>query len=228
MNGHRLFQPPYDYVVLGLLAAFVAGTVLAFTTNVAWLSTDDVLTLLRSASHWGPVIVILIMAAAVVVSPIPSAPITIAAGSVYGHTWGTVYALAGAELGALIAFEIARRLGRDRVAKWIGSHSLPRAVNSQLGLTAVVFSARLLPAVSFDVISYAAGLTDLRRRWFAIATAVGMVPATFLLSHTGAGLRGSNQGAVDVLVGLAGLGILAIAGAIIGVYRQRKRTSQQT
>ena len=225
MNGHRVLKPTYSYVFVGLLALAVVGAVLAFTTNLAWLSTDDVLTLLSSASHWGPVIVILIMAAAVVVSPIPSAPITIAAGSVYGHTWGTVYALVGAELGALIAFEIARRLGRDRVAKWVGSHSLPSAINSQLGLTAIVFSARLLPAISFDVISYAAGLTNLRRRWFAVATAVGMVPATFLLSHTGAGLRGSEEGVTDVLVGLAGLGVLAIAGAIIGVYRQRKRTS---
>jgi uncharacterized membrane protein YdjX (TVP38/TMEM64 family) len=228
LTNRFLFKPIAKVSLLGLLALIAAGVVLALSTNATWLSTEDVLVFLQSAAHWGPVILILIMAAAVVVSPIPSAPIAIAAGGVYGHYWGTVYALIGAELGALIAFEIARRLRRGRVSQWVGSHSLPSAVNSQLGLSAIVFAARLLPAISFDVISYAAGLTKLRRLWFAVSTAVGMVPATFLLSHAGAGLRGSEEGAMDVLVGLAGLGILAILGVIIGVYLQRKETSKWT
>ena len=51
----------------------------------------------------GPVAIIGLMAFAILVSPIPSAPIAIAAGAAYGHPWGTLYVLLGAEAGALAA-----------------------------------------------------------------------------------------------------------------------------
>ena len=73
-----------------------------------------------------------------------------------------------------------------------------------------------------DVISYAAGLTPLKRRWFALATIAGMVPATFLLSHAGAGSRGSPAGLQQLLTGLGGLGLLVLAGMAVGVWRNRR------
>ena len=189
----------------------------------AWysLSAENIVQYLSEARSWGPVVVIGMMILAIVFSPIPSAPITVAAGAAYGHLWGTVYALIGAELGALIAFEIARRLGQERAARLIGSYTLPRAAKSQIGLSLTVFALRLLPAVSFDVISYAAGLTILRRRWFALATAAGMIPATFLLSHAGAGLRNTDNALTNILGSLAGLGVLMIL-ALLYIKKRRK------
>ena len=55
------------------------------------------------------------MTLAIVMSPIPSAPIALAAGAAYGHLWGAVYVAAGSLSGALIAFGIARFLGREFV-----------------------------------------------------------------------------------------------------------------
>ena len=49
----------------------------------------------------GPLAIIGLMTFAVVFSPLPSAPIALAAGAIYGHLWGTLYVIAGAELGAL-------------------------------------------------------------------------------------------------------------------------------
>ena len=49
---------------------------------------------------WGPVAVIGLVVLAILVTPIPSAPFALAAGAAYGHTRGTLYVLAGAELGA--------------------------------------------------------------------------------------------------------------------------------
>ena len=39
----------------------------------------------------GPFVIIGLMTGAIVMSPIPSAPIALAAGMAYGHLWGTVY-----------------------------------------------------------------------------------------------------------------------------------------
>ncbi len=50
----------------------------------------------------------------------------------------------------------------------------------------MVFLGRLLPVVSFDLISYGAGLSHMTVRNFALANAFGMLPLTFLYNYFGA------------------------------------------
>ena len=133
---------------------------------------------------WGPLAVIALMILAILVSPIPSAPIAMAAGAAYGHGWGTLYVLIGAEAGALAAFGLARMLGGAALSRWFGKR-LPGLSGSQNALMGIVFASRLLPFISFDLISYATGLTPLSWWRFALATLAGIVPASFVLAHLG-------------------------------------------
>jgi uncharacterized membrane protein YdjX (TVP38/TMEM64 family) len=141
--------------------------------------------LVARAGLWGPVLIVTLMTVAVVASPIPSAPIALAAGAAYGHLWGTVQVVIGAELGALIAFGLARVLGRDVLRRVFGDRVDAGLLGSQSALTVTVFASRLMPFVSFDMISYAAGLSRLHAWRFALATLAGIVPASFLLAHFG-------------------------------------------
>lgn len=141
--------------------------------------------LVARAGFWGPVVIVTLMTVAVVASPIPSAPIALAAGAAYGHIWGTVQVVIGAELGALIAFGLARVLGHDVLRRVFGDRVDAGLLGSQTALTATVFASRLMPFVSFDVISYAAGLSRLHAWRFGLATLAGIVPASFLLAHFG-------------------------------------------
>ena len=149
------------------------------------LDRDTIKMLVDRAGLWGPILIIGLMILAVVASPIPSAPIALAAGAAYGHLWGTVLVALGAELGALIAFGLARWLGRDALRRWFGDAVDKGLLGSQNALTATVFASRLMPFVSFDMISYAAGLSALRAWRFALATLAGIVPASFVLAHFG-------------------------------------------
>jgi uncharacterized membrane protein YdjX (TVP38/TMEM64 family) len=141
--------------------------------------------LVEQAGLWGPVLIVTLMTLAVVASPIPSAPIALAAGAAYGHVWGTVQVVIGAELGALIAFGLARVLGHDVLRRIFGDRVDAGLFGSQTALTATVFASRLMPFVSFDMISYAAGLSRLHAWRFALATLAGIIPASFLLAHFG-------------------------------------------
>lgn len=141
--------------------------------------------LVARAGLWGPVLIVTLMTVAVVASPIPSAPIALAAGAAYGHLWGTVQVVIGAELGALIAFGLARVLGHDALRRVFGDRVDAGLLGSQDALTATVFASRLMPFVSFDMISYAAGLSRLHAWRFAFATLAGIIPASFLLAHFG-------------------------------------------
>lgn len=169
----------------------------------------------------GPIAVVGLMTLAILVSPIPSAPIALAAGAAYGHTWGTLYIVVGAELGALLAFGVARLLGRDALQRWLG-HRLPRTrLASQGSLMSIVFLSRLLPFVSFDVVSYAAGLTSLAFWRFALATLAGILPASFLLAHFGGEMA---TGEVDrIMYSVLALGLLTAAPLALHLLRERWR-----
>lgn len=54
-----------------------------------------------------------------------------------------------------------------------------------------VLIARLLPFMSFDIISYGAGLTSMGFWRFFIATGIGQLPATLVYSYLGQNLTGS-------------------------------------
>src|SRR5919109_683674 len=70
---------------------------------------------------WGPLALVGLEALAIVLSPIPSAPVAIAAGAIYGPVWGAVLIVIGAEAGAIIAFLIARGLGYEAIRRWSGA-----------------------------------------------------------------------------------------------------------
>ena len=179
----------------GILAALaILGTALlgvwlfapsVFTEARGLLDGESLEILVARAGFWGPVLIVTLMTIAVVASPIPSAPIALAAGAAYGHVWGTVQVVIGAELGALIAFGLARVLGHDVLRRVFGDRVDAGLLGSQTALMATVFASRLMPFVSFDMISYAAGLSRLQTWRFALATVAGIVPASFLLAHFG-------------------------------------------
>ncbi|KPP85228.1 MAG: hypothetical protein HLUCCO07_11455 [Rhodobacteraceae bacterium HLUCCO07] len=170
---------------------------------------------IENTGAWGPAAIIGLMTIAVVASPIPSAPIALAAGAAYGHYAGTLYVAIGSELGALIAFGLARVLGHDVLRRVFGDRVDAGLLGSQAALTATVFASRLLPFVSFDAMSYAAGLSGLHAWRFALATLAGILPASFVLAHFGSVTVDGNFGASEwIAIGLglaAGLPLLALA-----------------
>ncbi len=126
------------------------------------------------------------MALAVVVSPLPNVPIAAVLGMVYGPWWGTAIAVAGGILGAVLAFEIARHLGASAIRALAGKpvHFCDGCKASTL--STLVFASRLIPVVSFDVVSYGAGLSHMSFWKFALFSFLGMLPWTWFYTAFGA------------------------------------------
>ena len=139
-----------------------------------------------------PLVFMLTMAAAIVISPIPSLPLDILAGTLFGPVLGTLYAAVGATLGAVASFLIARLLGREVLSRFLSGHiNFCRDCSDKL-LTRIVLVSRLIPFVSFDIVSYGAGLTALSLWKFAFATFAGMLPLTFLYVSAGSAVLGNR------------------------------------
>ncbi|MFQ5846521.1 MAG: TVP38/TMEM64 family protein [Candidatus Methylomirabilales bacterium] len=177
---------------------------------------------------FGPLAVIGLMAVAIVLNPIPSAPIALAGGAAFGHTWGTMYVLTGAEIGALIAFAIGRLLGYEVLHRWFGDRLSLGLLGSQNALMAIVFVTRLVPFISFDLVSYAAGLTPLATWRFAVATLAGIAPASFLLAHFGSEMVSADTRRITISVlALGGLTLIPVAVKLI-LDRRRRRAAKRS
>lgn len=173
----------------------------------------------------GPLAVIGLMALAVVVTPIPSAPIAMASGLAYGRFWGTVYIVVGAEIGAIIAFHIARSLGYEAMRRRFGDRLSVGLLGSQNAMTAIVMVLRLIPFMSFDIVSYAAGLTVLKPWRFALATFIGVIPVSFALAYFGGELTDVDVNRI-ALIGLS-LGTVTIV-PLLALYIRRRKARRKT
>jgi len=179
---------------------------------------------IQKAGAMGPLVIIGFFMIAVVINPLPSAPIALAAGFAYGHTWGTVYVVIGSVSGAFIAFTIARLLGHDVLYRWFGEKLKVGLLGSQLGLMGMIVVFRLLPFLSFDIVSYAAGLTEITWWRFLLATTVGIIPASFLLAHFGSEMGTGDPGRIGITVLL--LGFITVIPIVVKVIIERKRTKR--
>lgn len=187
---------------------------------------EDLRLWIEASGLLGPALVVALMTIAIVASPIPSAPIALAAGAAYGHTFGTILVVLGAELGAITAFLLARGLGRPFVERHVGKKLSIGFLGSQNTLMFLVFGSRLLPFLSFDMISYAAGLSKLHFWRFSVATLAGIIPASFLLAHLGdEAMNGDARTAAWTAAALGGFTALSLLAAI---WRNRQHTPKES
>ena len=178
--------------------------------------------ILVSLNNLGPLLIILLMSGAIVMSPLPSAPIAIASGYVYGHSWGTIYIILGAEIGAIIAFTISRLLGYEAIQQRFGNKIESSWLNSSRHLMLLIFISRLIPFISFDAISYAAGLTKISYMQFSIATLLGIIPMSFLLAHLGSEIDMSDLESLMLTVFL--IGFITIIPLIYSLTLRQKES----
>ena len=169
-----------------IILLIVAFSILGQSVDFAELITlERLATTLDSAGPFAPLLLIVIMAGAVVISPIPSLPLDLAAGATFGPLLGAIYAVIGAEIGAILSFLIGRALGREVISRLLRVDVIFCEKCSDHKLMTLVFLARLVPIFSFDIISYGAGLTNMSLMTFAVATLLGMIPPTLALTYFG-------------------------------------------
>ncbi|MDN5940364.1 MAG: VTT domain-containing protein [Nitrospira sp.] len=135
---------------------------------------------LNGAGPLAPLLLIGSMICTVVIPPIPSLPLVLAAGAAFGPFDGALYAMIGAEIGATVCFLVARTLGRETLSRVMKMNSMFGQRCTDYQLMGMVFFARLIPIFSFEV-SFGAGLTKIPFNTFALATLFGMASPTLPL-----------------------------------------------
>jgi uncharacterized membrane protein YdjX (TVP38/TMEM64 family) len=206
----------FHKILAGLGLVLIMVVMGGMVDYASWLNLERLQALLHRAGWLAPLVYMGMMALAVVIAIIPSLPLDVAAGAFFGPLLGTLYSALGATVGAAVAFLIARYLGREAVKRFVEGHiSFCRECSNRL-LTRVVFISRLIPFISFDVVSYGAGLTQMSFWSFTLASFFGMLPLTFLYNQFGTGLMVNQP--LAVFLGIVMIVLLFIGPGLVERY----------
>lgn len=175
--GRRMTLVRSTAGLLGVVAVLAVAGALAPVSELAGEAVDR-------AGPAGPVAFALLYAVAAVLL-VPGAPMTALAGVLFGPVLGAATVVLGASAGATAAFVVGRWLARDRVRSLLGER-LGRADGwiTRRGFLSILV-LRLVPAVPFSILNYAAGLSGVRMRHYVPATVVGIVPGTIAYAALG-------------------------------------------
>lgn len=117
----------------------------------------------------------------------PLSPFALAAGVLFGFWWGTFLSLLALNLGAMLAFLIARHLFRRQIVRELAGNSkmavIARAMRGDAVKTIAIL--RLNPIVPFNLQNYVCGATGVKFSRYAVGTFLGAAPFTIALVFLG-------------------------------------------
>ncbi|PAB57766.1 hypothetical protein CCE28_18110 [Anaeromicrobium sediminis] len=173
------------------------------------LNVDAVKAYILSFGIWAPIVSFLLMIFQSVAAPLPAFLITFSNAALFGWVKGALLSWFSAMAGAVLCFYIAKFFGRDVAEKLTSKYALESVdvFFDKYGKYAILI-ARLLPFVSFDIVSYAAGLTSMSFWSFFWATGIGQLPATLVYSYIGDMLVGDVKMVVFGLLMLFSVSVL--------------------
>ncbi|WMM24631.1 TVP38/TMEM64 family protein [Tissierella sp. MB52-C2] len=198
LAGIYLFVPQVNLVVKEVVGLFGKGDV------------EVIKDYILSFGIWAPIISFLLMIFQSVAAPLPAFLITFANAGLFGWVKGAILSWSSAMAGAVLCFYISKTYGRTTAEKLTSKFAL-REIDSffdKYGRNAVLI-ARLLPFISFDIVSYGAGLTSMSLWSFFWATGLGQLPATIIYSYAGEKLTGGAKTFVTGLLILFGVSAFA-------------------
>ncbi len=180
---------------------------------------------LLSFGIWAPIVSALLMVLQSVLFPLPAFIITVTNGLLFGAFWGTLLSWSSAMVGAAVCYAIARVLGRPAVERLVSKKALSVADRffERYGNNSVLI-ARLIPVVSFDVVSYVAGVTSISFLGFFVATGIGQLPATIVYSVLGENLpKAANMG----LLAFGSVAALLVLGFTVKTVLERRLNGRE-
>lgn len=156
----------------------------------------------------------------VTVLPFPRTAFTLAAGLLFGPALGVLIAVVASTLSAVIALVLVRALGWQ-FSRLVG-HPAVASVDARLTARGwpAIFSLRMIPAVPFSVLNYAAGASAVRVMPYLWATLAGLIPGTAAVVFLGDALTG-NISPLLVLVSLCTAAV-GVAGLVYEVRTHRR------
>jgi uncharacterized membrane protein YdjX (TVP38/TMEM64 family) len=226
-------------IILALIVIGI-GVILRYTDVAGYVTLANLNLFRETFGAFAPILYVLIYAVGTIVA-FPGTILTLSSGLLFGTILGTLVVLIGATLGATAAFLLARYAGRGTVERFVSGGQLAKFDKSVSGsgFSAVLFT-RLVPLFPFNLINFAWGLTGVKLRDYILATAIGILPGSFVYVNLASAVRTVLENSPDgklssvkfgdllnpnILLAFALLGLLSFAPLAIKAFRRKKDDS---
>lgn len=201
----KLYLPALLLVVVSLVLVFSPKTQMIVDSAVS------------SAGAWSYFVYVLILVGAVVFMPVTVMPIIPMASASLGPLIIALLSIVGWTIGAVIAFLIARHVGRPIVEKWVSLERVDTFIAKATPRSKFLIIVLLRLTIPVDVASYALGLTrTIGFLEYTLATFVGVIWFSFAFAYMGDALFSGNT---PLLIELAGASLVIFT---VGWYLLRK------
>ncbi len=212
-----------------VLLIIIGGAFFAFryTALSQYTQKDRLLDLLTQLREhwWGPIGFILIYGIGCVLA-LPGLLLTLCGGAIFGVAWGTLYNILASNLGATLAFFMARYFGRDFISRFMKGRV--EAFDEKVANHGFrfIFTLRLIPLIPFNGLNLGSGLSKIKYRDYLLGSFLGMLPGTFIYTYFAdallKGATGSGKRAyINLIIASA---LLILISLVIALYKKFKKS----
>lgn len=196
----------------GLVTWFIGRPMIRFVSEPekfrAWVD---------EGGFFGKLAFIFMTAFQVVIAFVPGEPLEIGGGYAFGAVEGTVLAVIGITLGSLAVFFLVRRFGVKLVEIFFSREKINelKFLKNTRQRNILIFIVFFLPGTPKDLLTYFAGLTDIKFTHFLLLASVARLPSV-ITSTLGGNALGAEEYRSAIIVFAV---TVAISGAGLLIYR---------
>ena len=213
---------PYKTILLIILGAVATVVGVAIVDR---LDRQQLQIWLETAGIYAPILYVILYTLATWLI-LPSTPLNLTGGAIFGIWWGTIWTTLAALAAAISAFIFPRTVGRKFVARKLAGRGNAIDAEIRQGGLFYIFAIRLLPIIPYGIVNFAAGLTSIRFKDYLLGTLLGTLPGVLPFVMMGAGIGELSRGnMLPLICAFALMGIL-VGGATW--YRRHHRLPSKT
>lgn len=214
-------------VIVVAIGAFFYLDLGRFLSLAALKDNRDKLLSFTEANYASSAALFILAYIAVTGLSLPGAVIlTLAGGFLFGSLFGMIFVNVGATTGATLAFLTARYLLRDTVEQKFGKWIAPLQEGFSRNAFSYLMTLRLIPLFPFFVVNLVSGLTRMNLGSYVAATAIGIIPGSFVYAYAGRQLGTINSlkeiASPNVIGAFVLLGLLALVPTVYNKFKSRQ------
>lgn len=211
-------------ISLAVVLALVALVTLFVCNWLTTFSRDAFRDYIRSFGALGWLVLLGLQVQQVFIALIPGEVVESAAGYAFGPVMGTLICYVGIAIASMLIFSLTRRCGVKLVEVFVSRERINelRFLNTARKRNALLFLLYFIPGTPKDLLTYFAGLTDIKFRDFLIISLVARIPSILSSTFGGHMLGNENYWGAVLLYGITGL--ISLLGMLI--YRGFLRRKQ--
>ena len=203
-----------------IAASFLLATAIgaAFFLIPVRVYVTEALAWMAGLGYWAPLAMIgAYIVASLLFLPIPL--LSIGAGFLFGIVLGAMTVSLGSTLGATTAFVVSRQLGREHVRRMTAGYPKFKAIDRAVGREGfkIVMLSRLSPAMPYNVLNFAFGLSPIALGPYVLASWIGMLPLTVVYVYLGSTLADLAEFSTGTAEGNLTRHVLLAVGLVVTI-----------